>query len=280
METSNESIKEIPVEEKPVETSEDTATPEGLKAFLGEEPPKEEKPKEPVVEPEKPEVEEAEIPLEEITAEVVKKTKEEVKADILKAIGMTEEEKKAVEELGYKTPWEKRGEDAPKTWPEVIEAAAEYQAFKKEQQEEELSEKQKQEMVAVKERETTINAEWDSQLDYLRSEGLIPQIDEKIQKKLKEGKTLTVQERSDPGLQAQAGIFEAMYNVAQERELMSQSPVVDVVHVFNRYYKKPTKPAGASAPVSGGNIPISNKEEELPYEKLHGASFEELVKSP
>jgi len=276
METSNESPKETPIEKVENPTEEN----ESLKEFLGETPKEETKEPEKVEEPEEKEEvkeQEEEIPLEEVVAEVKKKTKEETMQEVLKSLGVTKEEEKKIEEQGYTAPWKKRGEEAPATWDELLEASAAYRDFKKDEQEKITSEQQRHQMALVKERELGINTEWDGQLDYLRSEGLIPEVDPKIAEKLKEGKVLTNAERQDPGLQAQVGIFEAMYAVAQEREAAGQKPIVDAVHIFNRYYKKPVKSVGAKAPVSGGSIPISSKEEEIPYDKLHGSTFEELI---
>jgi len=278
-----ENNQETPIEEKTEETPE--VIPESVRDFLGEEDTKEleketkeETEEEPEEEPK--EEKEPEVPLEEIVEEVKTKTKDEIKADIMKALGMTEEEKVVAEEAGYKTPWEKRGEEAPKDWREVMEAGIEFQEFKKTEQDKILSETQKQELATAKAREAAINTEWDSQLEYLRAEKLIPQIDPKVKQKLSEGKNLTVQEREDPGLKAQVGIFETMYTLAQEAELQGKEPpTTDVIHTFHRYYKPKVRPSGMDAPVSGGGVPIAKaEEEEIPYDKIHEArSFEELL---
>lgn len=287
----NDNIQDTPIEENKIEEVVEKETPsDALKAFLGEDPEKAdelpetpEKPQEePVLSeetPKKEEVKEPEVPLEEIAEEIKQKTKEEVKDEILRALGMTKEEKEVVEEVGYKFPWEKRGEEAPKDWKEVIDASLEYQDFKKAEEDKVRSEVERQQLAIQQEREAAINTEWDSQLAYLREQKLIPEIAPEIQKKITEGKVLTLQEREDPGLKAQAGIFETMYSLSQEREKQGLGPITDVVHIFNRFYKKPEKPAGAKAPVSGGSIPMQGEEEEdIPYERLARSSFEDLVK--
>jgi hypothetical protein len=288
-----DTIQETPIEssEEVVENSE--KTPESVKSFLGEEntptnedntevvdtTETEEKPQEEPVLDEKEVPEEPSVPLEEIAEEIKNKTKEEVNDEILKALGMSKEEKEIVEEAGYKFPWEQRGEEAPKDWKEVVDAAIDYQNFKKEEEDKVKSEAERQQMAIQQEREEAINLEWDSQLDYLREQKLIPDIAPEIKKKISEGKMLTLQEREDAGLKAQAGIFETMYKLSVEREKQGLSPITDVVHIFNRYYEKPKKPAGADAPVSGGSIPIqSNEDEDIPYEKLRNATFEDLVR--
>lgn len=259
---------------------------EALKAFLGEEVKGKEEvsasveePKEEPVLPQETPTEEPTVPLEEIIEEVKAKTREEVKAEILKGLGITAEEKKVAEEKGFKFPWEKRGEDAPATWLEHSEGTLEFQEFRKAEKDKVTIEQQKQELFIAKEREVAVNTEWDAQLDYLRSEGLIPEVAPELQVKIKEGKILTKQEREDPGLKAQSGIFETMYTLSQERELLGQSPLVDIVHVFNRYYKPTKKPAGAAAPVSGGSTPTAKSEnEDISYGELHAAKgFEDLL---
>lgn len=288
----NDINQDTPIEEKPVDEVE-VPVSDSVKAFLGEEPTEtekeqdiptsEDKPQEGTVlevETPKKEVEEPEIPLEEIVEEVKAKTKDEVKADILKALGMSEEEKEVAEEQGYKFPWEARGEEAPKDWKEVIDASIEYQNFKKEEESKVQVEKQKEELAVIQAREVEINTEWNSQLDYLRSEGLIPQVAPEITKKIEEGKTLTLQEREDAGLKAQAQIFQSMYELSLERDKQGLPPITDVVHIYSRFFKKTEKPSGADAPVSGGNVPIqSNDDDDIPYDELHGAAdFESLIK--
>lgn len=287
----NDINQDLPIEENKIEEVEEKeVSSDALKTFLGEDiekgdklPETPEKPQEDTVleveTPEKEEVKEPEVPLEEITEEIKQKTKEEVKDEILKALGMTKEEKEVAEETGYKFPWEKRGEEAPKDWKEVIDASLEYQEFKKVEEDKVISENERQQLAVQQEREAAINTEWDSQLAYLREQKLIPEVAPEIQKKISEGKVLTLQEREDAGLKAQAGIFETMFALSQERERKGLGPITDVVHIYNRFYKKPEKPVGANAPVSGGSIPMQGSEEEdIPYEKLASSSFEDLVK--
>lgn len=264
----------------------DEIVPEAVKEFLGDDEPKEEPPKEkeeaPEEKPAEEPVEEPAVPLEEVVEEVKTKTREEVKADVLKALGVTEEEKAEVEEAGYKTPWEKRNEDRPADWGEVLDAGAELQEFRAADRERKAEEVAKKEAEKAQEENVAINAEWDAQLDYLRAEGSIPGINPDIKKKLDEGKSLTVEERKDPGLAAQADVIETMYKVAQERETEGKKPIADIVHIFNRYYKPKNKqPAGAKAPVSGGKKSVATGEpEELSYDELHNTPFEGLVNMP
>ena len=272
-EEKEESFEEILAEEPTEETTDDTKPTDEPETPLETTP----EPQEPIKEDEP---DEPEVPLEEITEAVIKKTKDEVKQDVLKALGVTEDEKVEVEDQGFKFAWETRGEDAPGSWKEQSEETIRFWEFQKKQQDAELQETQKQSLAQAKEREATLNADWDSQLDYLRSESMIPNVDAKIVTKLKEGKVLSVQERQDPGLVAQAQIFDRMYEVSQEREKVGQPPIMDVVHIFNRYYKKvePTGTQGKKAPVSGGTVPLAGMEEDISYKELHEAKgFEDLL---
>jgi len=261
-----------------------------IKEFLGDQP-KEEVKEEPKTEevsapeekpsPEAPSVPEPtpEVPLEEITAEVKKQTKEELTADILKTLGMSKEEKRGVEDSGFKFAWEQRGEEAPANWKEQASETIRLWEFQKSEQDKQLKEKEKETFANEQARLTTINAEWDAQLEYLRQENLIPKINPKIVTKLKEGKLLTSEEKNDPGLKAQVGIFETMYEVARERETQGLQPIADAVHIYNRFYaSKQKEMPGKKAPVSGGSVPISGGEEEVPYDELHNKGFEDLMK--
>lgn len=271
---NNETIKQFlgnqPPEEKPVEPSTIEDTKEKEETPPSEEKPSTEAPGEPEGTPE--------VPLEEVAEEIKAQTREEVKADILKTLGMTKEEKKEVEDSGFKFSWEQRGEQAPKDWKEQAEETLRLWEWKKSQQEEQLKMQQRESLAQEQARVATVNAEWDAQLDYLREEGLIPQIDPKIVQKIKEGKVLTAAERNDVGLKAQVGIFEAMYEVARQREEGGLQPIGDIIHIYNRYYK-PKQPAGKKAPVSGGSISVSGKEEDLSYEDLHKRGFEDIIRS-
>ena len=266
-ETDKETDKEVTVESPVPEEDEkvdDTPTPEG-KPSTDDSSVKETQP---------------EVPLEEVVEEVKKQTRDEVKSEVLKSLGITKEEKKEAEESGFKFAWEARGEDAPASWIENADETLRYQEFKKAEQDKVLKEQERVSLADTEARRATVNAEWDSQLDYLRAEGLIPEIDKKIAQKLKDGKILTAEEKTDAGLKAQGDIFGTMWQIAQEREAQGLQPIADVVHVFNRYYKTKQAPmTGKKAPVSGGSIPISGKEDEVTYDELHSKEFEDLIKN-
>ena len=256
-ETNNEAIKEFLGEDKPVEAPEakevETITPE--------------KPEEP------------EVPLEEIVKEVKEKTKEEAKeeykAEVLKALGYDEKSRDKAKEEGYVPPWEKRGEASPATWEEEREAGYEYSKFRESEEEKTKQASDKVAADADKERLAVWNKEIDAQLDYLRKEGHLPEIDFEVNKRRVAG-TLTDEDKKDPGIVAQTDLFNTMVKVTQEREAEGQPAISDIIHIFSRYHK-PKKPAGAKAPVSGGGKFVETQSEEPPYEDIHNASFEQIV---
>jgi len=273
-----EEVIETPEEEKEVE--------EVDKSFdeILETPEEEEEVVEEVEEPEEV-VEEEETPIKDVVKEALEEVKKdaEAKADatkerVLEAVGVSDVEKKDAEEAGFKFAWEERGEDRPASWKEQSEETIKLWEHMKTQQDTQLAEDQKKSMEEAEAKNTQINSEWDSQLDYLVEEGIIPSVDSSIQEKLSKGKVLSKEEREDPGLKARAEIFETMYVVAQQREAEQKPPIADAIHIYSRYIaKKDKKPAGHSAPVSGGRKAVVTPEEDMSYEELKKASFEDLI---
>lgn len=282
---TEEKKQDLPEEKK--EEFIDETNNEAIKEFLKKdgvvekepEPDKEEEPKKEEVEtiaPKDPEPKEPEIPLEDVVEEVKNKTREEYKEEILKSLNITKEDKKDAEDAGFKFPWEKRGEDRPATWKEQSEGTYEYLKFKEAEEAKIKQESDRKSAEDNEKRLESLNKEWDSQIDYLRKEGHIPDVSPIIKEKLSKGESLSEEDKKDPGIVASAEIFETMYKVSGDREKKGLSPISDVIHIYNRFYKK-NKPAGSTAPVSGGKKPIEVEGEEVPYERLHKSSFEDLV---
>ena len=274
--SSNETIADFLGESEADEVVEDEVV---------EDEPQEETPLEADTAPEEIE-EEPEIPVQEVAEEVRRDEREKVKAELLQALGVTEQQKQDMEEAGWKAPWEARGENAPKDWKEVLEAAVDLQDFKREEEQRRLEEINKETLAEIQEQTKLANREWDSQLDYLRETGAIPEIAPAIKQKIESGKTLTLEERKDPGLVAQAQIFQTMYDTALEREEAGLLPITDVVHIYDRYVAKSsggtrkagTKPAGASSPVSGGRKAVTQQNnEDFGYDEIKDATFEDLL---
>ena len=302
-ETQEEQPQETPVEETSEE--EPIETPEAVKEFLGEEATKamEEELKE-TPEEEETEVEEeeeteeeigttdeqippaeieAEIPLEEVEEKVREDEREKFKEEILEKLGITDEAKEEAKEEGFKFSWEERGEPAPKDWKEVAEENARFSEWKAEKAREKAEEAAKVKAEQEAERVKKVNAEWDRQLDELRKGGNIPEIAPEIKKKLEDPSSiLTQKELQDPGIKAQQELFTTMGLVAQKRRLQGLEPIGDLFHIYHQYIakdQKPKKPAGATAPVSGGRKAVNtNDVEDLSYEELHNTDLEELAK--
>lgn len=269
-ETNNESIRNF-LGDDAVET----IAPEESKERAPQEEPVQETPPAKATPSSEPE---PEVDLKEIAEEIKRTTREELKQEVLKSIGITEEQKQKAGDEGFKFPWELRGETSPATWHEQAEGNRQYLEFVRKQEEAKAAEVNKKTQEAELIRVQDINNRWDEQLEYLRSEGSLPAIAPEIKTKLKEGKRLTAEERKDPGLVAQRDMFDLMSQLATEAEERGEKPIGDIVHIYNRFYvKKNKKPAGAAAPVSGSRPAVSTQKGELSYEELHNSDMSELI---
>lgn len=256
-EDKDKKVEETPPEETPKEEP-------------AEETPAEETPVE-----ETPEVK-VEIAPEEIAAEV----KSEFTKKILDAIGMTTRE--AVDE-DLLPPWEKEKRN-PKSYGEIAEWSAELADKRAEQRKAKEAEDAKAVEAGNVEAQTTynqaLNRAWDEQLDEMREAGLIPRVDATVAAKLKARKELTEDEKADPGLAAQRRMFEIMYNVSQERGKVGKSPITSLKEVFYEYYsKEEDQPAGADAPISGGEKAVAHgRNNELDYDDIRTKDFYTLIR--
>lgn len=286
-ETPEEEVEETPEEELIDETSNDTLA-DFLDAKAAEDA-EEVAEEEPVVEedsgePEEETEEEApiEIPVEEITEEARKDERERVKKEILEAIGVGEKEKEIAEETDFVFAWEARGEDRPASWKENNEETIRLYEHQRKVEAEARAERQaeidRQNALAAE----NANVEWDKQIDFLVESGELPAPDPIIDAKRKEGKILTAKEREDPGIKAQAELFERMYFADQEAIAQGSRGVTNAVQFYHQFLKtsKPAtkKPAGAKAPVSGGRMGIAtDKEDDMSYEELAASDFHDII---
>lgn len=266
---SNESIAEF-LDETPIDEIEDEEPVETTDEEDKEDIPEEEKsPVEPIVEDEKPK----EIPIEEVIEKTTQRT--------LESMGMTKEEKKELEDEGFKFAWEQRGEDRPASWKEQSEETIRLWQYNQQKNQEKLNEVQKVQIIENEKKNKEVNDYWDEQLEELRADGLLPQISPEVKKKISEGKALSKIDRNDAGLKAQLEVFEKMYELSQQRELEGKKPITDIHHIYHRFIsKKPKQPEGAIAPVSGGTktVPMQQSEE-LNYQDIHNLDFEDIIKS-
>lgn len=268
-----EKEKEQPQEEK--EMLRDVVE-EKVKEEAPEEAPEPEKTPEEPEEKEEP----VDVPLEEVAKEVETQTRDKVKAEILEALGVTEEQKEEAEEAGYQTPWEKRGDKGPKSWDELLEASAELTDFRRELDEKRQQAQQEQQQKRQEEYFEKQNQMWDIQLEELREAGHLPKVDPSIKQKLNKGEQLTSSERRDEGLVAQYNLIKTMNDISIERQRQGKPPVTNLKEVYYEYYDKEGKqnqPAGADAPVSGGSTPVTQSEG-YNYQDIHKSSLEDIMK--
>lgn len=263
-EIKDETIREI-VEEDVKEVDEKVDEPE---EDVKETPKKETPPKEPEVTPE------------EIAKEAEAKAETKVKQDVLKALGVTKDEKKEAEDKGWKTPWDKRGEKNPADWKEALDASADLAEFRRVKAEELRAEEAKVVAERKKEQLSNLNKFWDTQLTELRTLGKIPKIGKEVQAKIKKNEQLTPEELKDPGLVTQKELVETMYSVGEEREKQGKPIIHNLKEIYYEHYEsKDNQPPGADAPVSGGTSAVATgKDEPLDYEKdVRGRSYEEIL---
>jgi hypothetical protein len=270
-ETNNERLAEFLdlVETDGPEQVEEKAKDEDKEDDKPEETVEPEEPKEtPTPEPEK----EPETPIE----EVIQKTTEET----LKQMGVSEEKKEELEEEGFQFVWEARGEDKPASWLENNKETIRLWQYEEAKKAEALKEKEQELIISAEEKTKQANDYWDEQLTDMRAEGLIPSIAPEIQQKIKDGKALTKAELQDEGIRVQGEIFEKMYQVSVDREAKNLPPVSDAYHIYYRYLSKGRKkPAGATAPVSGGTKTVpAPSSEEISYDEVHNSDFADLLK--
>lgn len=262
---------------------EETETPEVEEETKQEEPVETDKPDEPdePVETKKPA--EPEVPVEEVAEDIKTEVQEDYKKKVLEAIGITSKDEKEAKKEGYQSPWEKRGDEKPATWREALEAGAELAEYKRQVKEKEVQEAKEKSEKETKEAQEAFNAKqnqvWDGQLADLREKGRIPKVDAKVQEKITKNETLTDEDRKDPGLVAQRNLFETMYKVSVERQKEGKAQVNDLIHVYHEYFQT-KKPAGATAPVSGGKPGVSTGKDDMSYEEMHNTPIHKIVTRP
>lgn len=281
--------EEVTEEEKKAAEAADPDSKKSIREVVEEvaeeEPDKETTPPKKEEAEEEIEKEEPEKDLDEFRDEIKKEAKEEAKKEtkdeILKALGVTETEKVEAEKQGWQSPWEKRGETKPKDWREAVEAGADLADFRRTQTEAEQKKKDEAAEKSQTERREQLNKYWDGQLNDLRSQGKLPEIDEKVQEKIKNNKQLNEEDRKDPGLVAQYRLIETMSEVSKQRQANGQPAIYNLKEIFYEHYNADKQKAGADAPVSGGKTSVQigkTDEDEMSYEELHRTDFEGIIR--
>ena len=233
-------------------------------------------------EPKKEEIKKEEIPKEETpiefdpdkfadqTAEKVKQALKDEAAEREKEL--TAEEKKVKEEEELVPIYVREGRN-PKDYKEINDEAQRIAEIKfnrtldareaaaKEKSESEAKAREA-ELAKSKQFEEDFNKMIDEELNEMYTNNKLPKIvDEK--------------DPDDPGLKARFELFKTMKEVNEKRVAAGQQPITSISRIYNNYYKLPTdQPAGADAPVSAGRGVITEeKEEVMPYQKMHNSSF-------
>lgn len=229
-------------------------------------------------ETETPEPETPALTQEDIDKEVAQ-AKLQVFNKIKESFGLSQEEQEQMADEGLIAPWEQE-QRAPKSWKEVAEYGASLAQRQQEKQKEEQSKLEQQQAEYQKQQSDRMNQEWDMQLNELRASGKIPQVGKAVMAKIQKGETLTKEEReNDPGLKAQADLFQTMYVVSQERTKEGKPSITNMKEIYYEYYEpQKNKPVpGADAPVSGAGVGIEPESEGFKYSDIRGKSFEQIA---
>jgi len=276
--------KDTPTEETTEEVIEKKETIEDVVREAHEDtedtPEKEtEEPVEEEVEEETPE-ETPEVDAQEIADAAKEKGAEEIKEEVLKALGVSKEEKDEAEEAGYKTPWEQRGEERPKNWTEAIEAGADLAEFRRGEVDRKVKEQENATIAQETKTREDLNKYWDKQLDDLRADGRLTDIDDKVKEKMKKGIALSKEEANDPGLVEQRELIQTMHTVGQARKEAGQDVIYNIKEIYYEHYDQKAQPAGEDAPVSGGKkTPIMPKSEDIDYDKdIKAKTMEDIIR--
>jgi len=284
----NDPPTETDVEEKDVKAQEKI---ESIRRFLGEnttpasDEDETETPAEETVPQDKTEAETAEAkPQEPVLTKTevdqkITETKEELLGRIRESFGLTTDEEKKMADEGLIPPWEKENR-TPADWKEIAEFGAQLAEFKRKESEAETKKIQDEQKQQADNYNKQLNQTWDMQLDELREAGKLPKVNPAILAKMKEGRVLSEEERKDPGLAAQAELFQTMYVVSRDRASQDKPAITNMKEIFYEYYKpqRRDKVAGEEAPISGGSQAVdTGKEEQIDYKDLHNSDWYDLI---
>ena len=190
------------------------------------------------------------------------------------------------------TPWGKEGRQ-PKNYEEVVEegarqgeerAMARLKADQEAKDKKAATDKEEQDKIAKENLEVN-NKMWDSQLDDLQSQGLIPKSSEEAKKKYAEAmqmtpnsaernKLFTELQNEDEGFKARAEVQRlASANWSDTDKNARVMPNLKVAY-YEHYNKQP---AGANAPVFGAGKSVSSEPEgAFSYEDIQGKKASEV----
>jgi len=214
---------------------------------------------------EKEEAQEKEFDIEEFKRSTVAETQKAILEKLMEGLGMTKTEKEAAKDELI-PPWEKRGEDRPRSWKEHAEYAAELAQWKRKREEEEIARIQEENEKEAKEQAKKWNDYWDSELSEMEASGDFPKVNDP-------------NNPNDPGKQARVRLFAKMREVGLQRQKEGKAPITSAELIFRKYRDEIlAEPAGANAPISMGKQGVSSEDEDpgYSYEEIHGSSFDQL----
>lgn len=212
----------------------------------------------------KPDEEEVEVELEELDEKKLKdEAAAQAKAEILEALKGKDADS-TQQNVDEYDAWAKKvfaDTGKPPNWKQAADFIKDItkRDILKEQQEK--AEKDEADRKAKKDAEEsqakTINEFIDRELDELYDEGKLP-------------KVVNKDDEHDPGMVARRELFQTMYNVNQKLTAEGKTPEYSVYKVFHKYYKAPSQPPGADAPVMGGNTGVvsNDQSENINYKEL------------
>jgi hypothetical protein len=211
-----------------------------------------------------------EFDLEEITNKAseaaAQKAQEAVLGKIASALGLSPEEADKAKDEGLVPPWEKRGEDRPKSWKEQAEYSADLAVWKQDQAKKAAEEAEAKAKDEEKQKTESWNKHWDEQLDDLVATGKLAKVENK-------------DDPNDRGVVERKALWQKMYDVNQQRLAEGKQAISSLKEIYYEHYQDPNaQPAGADAPVSlGRNGGTSGNATDYSYDDIHKASFEQII---
>jgi hypothetical protein len=130
-----------------------------------------------------------------------------------------------------------------------ILAERELQSVAKSEQEAKVREEQ---LAKSKQFEEDFNKMIDEEMDELYKNDRLPKIADK-------------DDPNDVGIKAKFELFKTMKETNEKRVKEGLQPITSVSRIFNNYYKAPTGPAGADAPINAGSRSVQTPKDELGY---------------
>ena len=212
----------------------------------------------------KPDEEKVDVELEELDTEKLKnEAVAQAKKEITEALAGKTKEETEVKVDEYEQ-WAKKVFDEtgkPPNWKQAAEFIKENAKRElREEQEAKVKEEEEQKTKVVEE-EKKVTTDWnafiDRELDDLYEENKLPRI-------------LNKDDETDPGVIARKALFKTMLDTNTRLQNEGKPVEYSIYKIFHKYYKPPNQqPAGADAPIAGGNTGGgAQAEEKVSYQEL------------